>query len=279
MGVSYRFGLFVMLQLAAATYLGCGSDSKDDADDDSQETPNNNDAENDTLRVVFTPMFSAYIPGHDSKLPVIVDGKTGADVTFTVADTSIADVEKTADGAMLLIRKAGTTTVVAKAGNETGRAKLTVTAFTAEEWEAGNTRYNNGTGLGLAEAGVPSAPPTSISLNPNTACASCHGEASEIGDIFGADVEHTPAQTGGYSDQELINIITNAQKPANVGMHTMIPASIWKMFHKWAADDTQKRGLIAYLRSLTPKAQQMMTFPTFPRDGGIPRVDAGAAVP
>ena len=29
----------------------------------------------------------------------------------------------------------------------------------------------------------------------------------------GTDVEHTPTQTGGYSDDQLVDIFTNAKKP------------------------------------------------------------------
>jgi hypothetical protein len=284
------------LQLAAAAAVGCGGGGGGD-DDANEGTPmggmnnNNNNGDTsatDTLRVVFSPMYSAFVPGHDSKIPVIVDGKTGADVMFTAADMTMVDIEKTAEGAMLTIRKAGTTTIRAKSGTETGSAKLTVAAYTEAEWEAGKNRYNNGNGLNLLDGGLPRIPPgggtPNIMVNPDTACAACHGMASELGQLFGADIEHTPQQTGGYSDQEIINIITMAKKPTGVGQHTMIPAFIWQMFHKWNADETQRKGLIAYLRTITPKSQGALDFPRFfdaavPRtppssDAGVPRSDA-----
>jgi len=275
------FGLPLVLQLAVlSSFIACGgSDKGDDDDTDGSGKDVGGAAATDTLRVVFSPVYSAYIPNHDTSVPVIVDGKTGA--TFTADDPSLVDIDPSAEGAILRIKKAGSTTIRAKVGTETGSAKLTVEAFTEAEWEAGNMRYNSGNALGLPEAGPPMGPPMGapmggmvLNISPDTACAACHGMASEIGDIFGADIEHTPQQTGGYSTQELINIFTMAKKPTGVGQHTTIPAAIWLMFHKWNVTEDEKRGIVAYLRALTPKSQGMLDFPRFGpggpggRDGG-----------
>ena len=66
-------------------------------------------------------------------------------------------------------------------------------------------------------------------------------------------------------------------------MHTMIPQQIWQFFHKWEVTDTEKAGIIAYLRSLEPKPSNDSTdFGGRFRPGGdggfqIPRCDGGVA--
>ena len=43
------------------------------------------------------------------------------------------------------------------------------------------------------------------------ACTNCHGDTATIGRF--KTVSHTPAQTGGFSDDDLVKIVNNATVP------------------------------------------------------------------
>lgn len=251
--------------------IGCGGDSSGDSN---QGSSNGGDSAEDTLNLHFDPMYSAYDGVHEFQLPVIVEDVSGA--TFRASDPSMVTIEQTADGATLTMRKAGKVTIIASTPDgQTGRATLTISAATPEAWQSGSERYNNGMGL---DGGVRLGPGGgNLTGNTELACTTCHGVTAQT---FG-DVEHTPQQTGGYSDDQLIKIFTMAQKPAGIGQHTNVSLSSWQSFHKWSATDAQKRGLVVYLRSLAPKAQGTLDFGGFrPRgDGGMgrPRRDGGTS--
>jgi hypothetical protein len=86
------------------------------------------------------------------------------------------------------------------------------------------------------------------------------------------DVQHTPQQTGGYSDEDLINIFTKGQKPAGGGCRVISPCGVWTSFHRWTTTDDETKGIVYYLRSLEPSPQGSISFGT-----GTPRADAGPA--
>jgi hypothetical protein len=101
-----------------------------------------------------------------------------------------------------------------------------------------------------------------------TACTNCHGPTATNGPY--KTVSHTPEQTGGFSDTDLQNIIWNGEVPDGGYFDpsvilptcdggaacTALALAQWHMFHRWidiTAD--QLPGVICYLRSLTPQAQ------------------------
>jgi hypothetical protein len=95
------------------------------------------------------------------------------------------------------------------------------------------------------------------------------------------DVEHTPQQTAGYSDEELIAIFTEAKKPAG-SKWRVLPAAfapvIYPTFHKWTVDASIQKGIVAYLRQLTPAADgPALDFGGLRMGGGAARMDAGVA--
>jgi hypothetical protein len=93
------------------------------------------------------------------------------------------------------------------------------------------------------------------------------------------DVQHTPQQTGGYSDMDLINIFTQGYKPNGSVFHTMIPPQIYQRFHTWMATDPEKTGLVCYLRSLEPKTQGMIDFGGRGMGMGMMRPGGAAGTP
>ncbi len=275
-----RTGLFRSVSLATVGALAaCGGDSGGDTKADASVSASNpvtgGSSIDDTLTLHFAPMYSAYDGMHDFQLPVIVEEDVTG-VTFSASDPSMVDVSATADGAMLTMRKSGKVQIIATTPDgQRGSAVLTITAATPQDWQTGSDRYNNGIGLDGGTGRAVLGGGGLSQLNTNLACTTCHGPTAPLASTFG-DVEHTPEQTGGYSDDDLIKIFTMAQKPPGIGQHTNVPLSAWQAFHKWTVDDSQKKGLVVYLRSLTPKDEgTAVDFGGFqPRgrgDGGLPR--------
>lgn len=205
------------------------------------------------LSIDFPTMYSAFEPSHDYKIPAKVSGVKK--VKWSASDPDAVDLDPGTDGTsvMITVHKAGTFTITAKAGSLSGSAELNVTDATPDDWNDGNARYNDGVviqrgghhdgggGGGGADGGWP-AP------DKQAACTNCHGEGSRM------DVEHTPMQTGGYSDQQLIDIFTKAKKPDGVPQRIM-PLDRWQKIHQWDVPENVQKGLVVYLRSLEPKSQ------------------------
>ncbi|MET0341481.1 MAG: hypothetical protein ABW252_10810 [Polyangiales bacterium] len=243
--------------------LGCGGD----ASSDGTGSASSDDSAGGSLNVLFSPMYSAYDGVHEFKLPAVIDGVSGA--RWSADPVDAVSLETTSDGVMITMKRAGTVTITAQAGNLKGTSTLSITQATPAEWEAGSGRYNNGGALRASrDAG------TGGGFSDQAACASCHGETASY-----ADVRHTPQQTGGYSDAELITIFTMGQKPSGVAQRVM-PIEEWSRIHTWEMTDDEKKGVVVYLRSLEPKAQDGYNFGVPGRgpggDGGVrPRRDGG----
>jgi hypothetical protein len=223
-----------------------------------------------TLTISFNPMYSAYIPNstHTFQIPAIVNGVSGATVAWSVSDKSKVLVEPgdTSGGALLTMQGSGDVTVTATAGSACGTATLHITEATDDQWNAGNARYNNSNKLPTiqTDGGIPVPPPGgfgSFTIDPPDAppaCTNCHGDTATSS--YFRTVSHTPEQTGGFTDTELISIFTQATIPT-LGYFdtTIIPQFVWGFFHKWSditGDEAQ--GMVVYLRSLTPKTQNGM---------------------
>lgn len=302
--------------VAGCVAMGCGSDSNEDPGTggkgdggSSDELDGGGGGGNNALKLTFSPMYSAYDGEHPFKLPVKVVGATGK-LKVTTSPDGFVDSDPSTDGVMLTMRKAGKTmvTIADEAGN-TGSAELNVTQATPADYELGKTRYNSGIeaftlpegGFMLPEGGFPEGgfPEGGIGItrNPESACTFCHRpdgaggpSSSADGGMIMIDVEHTPQQTGGYSDEDIIKIFSEGVKPAGSPFRVlpdiMIPgrgsiaAGIYMMIHKWNVEDSVKKGIVTYLRGLEPKAQGAIDFGgLIPRggDGGfmLPNRDAG----
>jgi hypothetical protein len=96
---------------------------------------------------------------------------------------------------------------------------------------------------------------------PPPACTNCHGAVGN-GKLFGmtlfTDVSHTPEQTGGFSDTDLVNVFVHGTVPAGGYFdESIICYQNWHQFHTWWDIDTtaEQTGVVSFLRSLTPKEQ------------------------
>jgi hypothetical protein len=107
-----------------------------------------------------------------------------------------------------------------------------------------------------------------LETDGGTACTNCHGPTATNG--LYKDVSHTPEQTGGFSNGDLQNIIWNGEVPDGGyfdpsvinprcdGGATCTAAAMaaWHAFHRWTdITSDELPGIICYLRSLTPEAQ------------------------
>jgi hypothetical protein len=204
------------------------------------------------LEILFQTMYSAYDGKHTFQIPAVVNGidPTEIQIDWSASDPSMVNLQldPTTGGVMITTQKAGTVQIYAQAGGLCGVAPLYITAATPAQWDQGNTRYNMGViidNLGMtrrmAEGGV------------DAECTSCHGDGAVAGPF--KTVQHTPEQTGGFSDADLINIFENGIVPAGGYFDTSIVTyAEWQRFHHWEVGDAAQ-GVVVYLRSLVPTAQ------------------------
>jgi hypothetical protein len=283
---------------------------------------------NPTLNIVFAPMYSAYIPGstmHQFQIPAILDD--GSMASWSVSDPSKATLmpqtfNNGADpGVMITVTGTGMLQVIAtKSGGACGTSTLNITSATEQDWQNGNSRYNDGVNLHFGptdggymrpdggfgdggfmrpEGGMGGFQNDSgcgfAELEGGTACTNCHGATGAT--LFN-DVAHTPEQTGGFSDEDLISIIVKGEIPdggyfdpgviipgCEAGTCVQHAYQRWHNIHQWCdITPDEYTGIVTYLRSLTP-APQMGTsnFGGHHRDGGMPPMpptgDSGGGPP
>jgi hypothetical protein len=157
------------------------------------------------------------------------EGKASADIVWTSSDTTVATIEKVAkpkeetlpipNWAMITTKKAGTATITATLGTEKATAQLTVVSYTAEQNAIGKTRYST-EGSGIAGG----------------KCLTCHGPTG---------TDHSPTRIGAYDDSGLLSAITTAAYPDG--------RKLALTNHKWTIAETEKVGIVSYLRSLSPR--------------------------
>ena len=307
--------------VAGTVAMACGGgDEKDPTGTPTPDAGDTTPPAGGTLTLAFNPMYSAYDGSHTFKLPVKVTGFTGK-LTVTTNPPDFVDADPTTDGVMLTMRKSGDTQVIIKdeQGNS-GTAELHVTKNDPGDVDVGAERYTMGGdaftlpeggfmfpeggftfpeggfgdgGFRLPEGGLANFD-SGITRNENASCTFCHvpdGAGGGTMEQGRADIEHTPQQIGGYSDQDLIAIFTEGKKPegakfriVNLGglLSDTRAAGVYAMFHKWTVDPAVQRGIIAYLRQLTPKAQPGLDFgallPMRPRPAGGTTTGTGATM-
>jgi hypothetical protein len=238
------------------------------------------------MTLVYAPMYSAYDGMHTFEVPVHVDGAT-VDLSgwqAIPADAVTIDPDPDTMGGVMLtvVKGVPEITIAAHSGKVGGTALLKVTVGTPDDWTTGQKRYANGVDFDL-----PTMIDFTMVLDPNympplppanLACNNCHGTGAKYGEI-----QHTPTQCARFSDDDLKMIFTMGMKPPGIGFRVLPPMlgnmtaeQVYASFHKWMASDAEIKGLIIYLRSLTPTGQGDILLP----DGsyaapGAP-LDAGA---
>lgn len=258
---------------AGDTSSGGGSSGADSSSSDAPTA-----CPKSALNILFSPMYSAFDGVHTFQIPAVVNGLDASQtsINWSASDPSMVKLETdpTTGGVMITMQKAGKVTIIASAGGLCGSSLLTITAATPQDWTDGSMRYNNGvvinriprTGGGMrpGAGGAGGAGGASAAATGGTgggtganqaACTNCHGDTAS-GPF--KTVQHTPEQTGGFSDAELIGIFQNATVPMGGYFDASIVSYVeWQSFHKWDVGDTPQT-MVVYLRSLTPAAQTGM---------------------
>ena len=208
------------------------------------------------IEILFSPMFSAFDGVHRFQVPATVNSIDPAAITWSISDPSIGSLQPSEDGVMITVQKAGTANIIATAGTLCGSAPLTVTAATPEHWMVGSARYTSGTVLTIGMPGGGGPPPGQGGMaTRDVACTSCHGDTATMGPF--KTVSHTPMQTAGFSDDQLIKIFTMGQLPEGAYFDdTIVPRQQWSNFHRWTMTPEQATAMVVYLRSLTPESQK-----------------------
>jgi hypothetical protein len=211
------------------------------------------------LTVAFDPMYSAFDGTHTFAIPAVVNGSK-TNVTWSADKTMVgmqADPERPNEVLITALNPGFVVINVKSVDGKCGSSLLTISAAKESDWEIGSKRYNDGQSVHLsAAASTGTGSPLETSDAGGPACTNCHGETAT--DSVFTDVSHTPEQTGGFSDQELLNIILRGEFPDGGYFDDKIVSyEAWHGFHRWTDITTdQQAGIITYLRSLTPADQK-----------------------
>lgn len=204
---------------------------------------------NPTVPIVFSPMYSAFIPGSTAQtfsVPAVTGDGNAA--TWSLSDSTQGHLQLQSFGsgnALLpgvlitfegIGNDAGQLSIIADEGNGVcGASVIKLTQNTEDDWSIGNSRYNDGVaihivGFRAGDGGPPGGgngrppdggfegggqPPVDAGsryeTEGGTACTNCHGPTATNGPY--KTVSHTPEQTGGFSDMDLQNIIWDGVVP------------------------------------------------------------------
>jgi hypothetical protein len=218
----------------------------------------------DGLEVIFPAMYSAYDGVHDFKVPARVDGVSVELSDWEAIPSSAVTFDPDPEGGGVMItvvEPVEEITIAVSSGGIGGTAPLRVTIADPADWDVGEARYYNGVDYMIPELNfldlfdpnwVPPEPPD------NLACNNCHTTGAKY-----FEIQHTPAQIGYISDDDLAVIFTQGMKPPGVSYSLLPPEleHLYPGFHTWEADESEIKGLVVYLRSLTPVLQGEITLP------------------
>lgn len=209
---------------------------------------------NQVLLFTKDRVYSAYVEGHEATVPVTlqVASLRGKGAKFTSSDSKIAVVKDTVDGAMVTVKREGNVLITGALNGDTGTIGLAITKYSEALWRVGEARYTKDTpALVSLDGGIPLGPVATVSTfgrSPDGACLTCHSQKA-----ITLRIEDTPMQTSGFSDQELITIITMGKRPDS-SLKPEPTSGFWGTSHSWNVTDEEKQGLVAYLRTKPPRS-------------------------
>jgi hypothetical protein len=116
---------------------------------------------NPTVQLIFSPMYSAFIPGsteHAFSIPAVT--ADGNPATWSLSDPTQANLQLQSfqnggdlvPGVLITVAGAGNdagqvTVIATESGGACGISVLSITQNTVSDWMTGSARYNNGTAL------------------------------------------------------------------------------------------------------------------------------------
>jgi Bacterial Ig-like domain (group 2) len=215
--------------LAVLSVVACSSDTGDGTG--SSENPSTGGG---GKFEIFPPeIFTGTDGVHTFKAPIITVHSSGA-VTWTIADPSIAQIMPAAENLMITATKPGETTITATSGGKTSTVPLHIVSYTAAQYADGEKRYMTG-------------PDTD-----NPACKECHAP--------GKGPDHTSTELDADPDAQIQNTFLTGVDPEDrpIKDNSEFANLLKGKTHMWKVTDSEKVGLVAYLRALPP-----MGFPEF----------------
>jgi len=223
--------------------------------------------------IAFSVMFSAYDSVHEySVIPSVSDAADeppfegnpilASSIRWEVDNefVSRSELPDLPNAIKLTTKKAGTTVITMIARHVSGptfrqRAALTITMGTPEEWVAGDARFKQGPRVSLLDEFLESEAAScgladKIGYPSTAACVSCHDPSGD-----GLD----PTMTAGYSDDDLIEIVSAGAKPAGGTYNSdslrdlSMPDCVFRAIHSYDFSEEEKRGIVLWLRSISPR--------------------------
>lgn len=231
------------------------------------------------LMIKFDPAYSFFIDGADApkfRVPFWVPGQDVTGSTWTAEPADAVSFQENNDfgpgGTIATILKAGEVTITVDTGEVQGSGKLTVTPATMDEYNLGSARYNNEimfmfempdlSQFMLPDGGFMAPSQEQIMGfrngimeqlgNKQLSCNNCHGEQSTLGK------QHGPGQVAGWTDEELIAIMSQGMKPPGSMFTLGAVAPFFARLHTWEGSPDELKGLAVYVRSLDPIKQDAM---------------------
>lgn len=227
--------LFVAV-VAAASSVACGGDDDEgslvpakDGGTAGSTNGGTTGEEEEPPQPLPAKLYSGFDGTHTFRVPVTVEGKGAG--TLTASDPSMVtitpvnrienpDEPPLPPGKSFFVeaKKAGTVTLTGAIDGRTSTSTLTITAYQASGYAAGEQRYMN-------------------AASARDACIACHQEEG--------GVDHSPSVLGLGSDAQVVSAMTSGVRISGV--------TINKVNHKWTLSDAERDGLLVYLRALAPR--------------------------
>lgn len=222
------------------------------------------------LTLVYPSLYTAYDGEHLFQVPIRIDGAEAGEGDWIAIPSSAVSFDpdpETGGVLVTVLEDVPEITIAVSTGMIGGTAQLHVTSATPEQWAAGLARYDNGVEFNLPEIDfasaildpnwMPPAPP------PNLGCKNCHSTGAKY-----FEIQHTPTQAARFSDSDLETILAMGMKPEGVEFRVLpemlggtTAVDLYAMYHKWETTEDEIKGLIVYLRSLTPTGQGDILLP------------------
>jgi hypothetical protein len=217
-----------------SAFTGCSSDTGGET---SAETGKKGSGK---LEIFPPQVFSGTDGVHTFKAPIIVINNSGP-VMWTIADPTIAQIAPAdADNQHLMITmlKSGNTTITAMNGGQTSTVPLNVRSYTAQEYGDGEKRYMMGPNM------------------DNPPCKECHAP--------GKGPDHTSTELDADPDEQVQNTFLTGVDPENrpIVDNSDFSELLKGKTHKWMVTESEKVGLVAYLRGLPPMGYPEYDEPT-----------------
>lgn len=164
--------------------------------------------------------FSDKVPKVTISDPSVAELQGGV---LTINKSIVKDLPDVLDGKIQLLlvksKKAGKTSIRAVAGSLDQTASLKVSAYSAEDVQAGESRYNDG---------APS-------------CNSCHARLNV----------HNPTVLADLSDEAILGVAVDGRSLTQINPRTGQVETLRPNggSHKWQVSPAERTGLVAFLRS------------------------------